>query len=429
MKQVFITLDKGLIYMRLLPRYPLFRVLLILCITAKASADNHPLPPVDAPILSDAEFSECKIRFETQARQKGISEDVITQAINSLSISQRVLELDRKQPEFTSSFATYLNQRVTDERVAQGRALLQKHRTLLERVSKDYGIAPSYLVSFWGMETNFGSYLGKMSILDSLATLGCDKRRSDFFTTELMNAFTLLDEGVVSVDGFKGSWAGAMGNMQFMPSAYLKHAVDYNGDGKRDLWNSLEDAMGSAGNFLKNLGWEKGERWGREVILGKNFDYLSAGLNNRKSLSEWANLGVKQANGNPLPRADMEAAILIPSGHNGPAFLVYRNFDVIMRWNRSESYAIAVGYFANRIAGMGKLLQSPVEAPRLNRQQVIQLQEVLKAGGFIDDDPDGILGPNTRRGISRYQAKKGMIADGFPSEPVLKSLGINFENK
>ncbi len=409
--------------MGFLVRYNIAGVLLAMLSAMPASADNHPLPD-DEPMLSDAEFSACQARFENQARQKGISEDVIAQAINGLSISQRVLELDRKQPEFTSSFASYLNKRVTDARVAQGRALLQQHHKLLNKVSKDYGVPPSYLVSFWGMETNFGSYLGKMSILDSLATLGCDKRRSQFFTTELMNALTLLDEGVVGVEGFRGSWAGAMGNMQFMPSAYLKHAVDYDGDGKRDLWNSLDDAMGSAGNFLKNLGWQKGERWGREVRLGKNFDYLSANLKNRKPLSEWAALGVKQANGLPLPDADMEAAILVPSGHNGPAFLVYQNFDVIMRWNRSESYAIAVGYFANRIAGMGKLLQSPVEAPRLNRQQVMQLQEQLKAGGYLEDDPDGILGPNTRLGISRFQAAKGMIADGFPDEEVLTQLSI-----
>ena len=396
----------------------------LLVYALQTSADSHLLPN-DDPVLSEADFSECKIRFQDRATKKGISEATIAQAINSLEISQRVLELDRKQPEFTSSFASYLNKRVTDERVAQGRELLKRHGGLLNKVSKQYGIPPSYLVSFWGMETNFGSYLGKMSILNSLATLGCDKRRSEFFTKELMNAFTLLDEGVVNLDEFKGSWAGAMGNMQFMPSAYLKHAVDFDGDGKRDLWKSLDDAMGSAGNFLKNLGWEKGERWGREVKIESNFDFLQAGLKNRKSLSEWAKLGVKQADGRQLPKVEMEAALLVPSGHQGPAFLVYRNFDVIMRWNKSESYAIAVGYFANRIAGMGKLLKSPVESPRLSRDQVITLQEKLVAGGFSEDEPDGILGPNTRAGISRFQNSVGMVADGFPSSDVLTRLGLS----
>ncbi len=386
------------------------------------------IAPAPRPMLTDAEFSACLTRFTAQAKKAGISEPIINESLGKASLSKRVLELDRQQPEFTTTFADYFNRRVTDHRVAQGRALWQQHRALLDSVEQKYGVPAPYLLAFWGLETNFGSYFGNMKVVDSLATLACDTRRSEFFTIELMNALRVLDEGDIAPNKMLGSWAGAMGNFQFMPSSYLKNAVDFDGDHKRDLWNSKADSMASAAKFLQSLGWNQNERWGREVKLPRNFPFLEAGLKNNKPISEWRKLGITNADNSPLAQADMNASLLVPSGYQGPAFLVYDNFNVIMRWNRSEFYAIAVGQLADEIAGGGKLLQPPpTDAPRLHRQQVMQLQEALNQKGIDAGKPDGIFGPGTRRALSEFQHQQGMIADGFADKKVLRLLGINID--
>lgn len=378
----------------------------------------------------EVDFPACIAGLTEQAKTGGISQQVIDASLGKAKFNTRVIELDRQQPEFTTTFADYLNRRVNDQRVEQGRAMLKKHRALLNRVSAQYGVPAPYLVSFWGLETNFGSFFGKMSVVDSLATLACDQRRSAYFTGELMAALRILEEGAIKPERMEGSWAGAMGHVQFMPSAFLRHAVDYDGDGRRDLWNSIPDAMGSAANFLQSLGWDSGTRWGREVKLPDGFEYLQAGLNNHKPLSEWQKLGVRQTSGASLPSADIKASLLVPAGHEGPAFLVYDNFNVIMRWNRSEFYAIAVGHLADRIAGAGKLAQEPpTNAPRLRRDQVITLQEKLLEAGIDLGEPDGIFGPATRRGLSEFQQQKGLIADGFPSTKVLALLGVELDKQ
>jgi membrane-bound lytic murein transglycosylase B len=379
-------------------------------------------------MLTETEFSACLTRFTAQAKAAGISAQIINESLGKASLSKRVLELDRQQPEFTTTFADYFDRRVTEHRVAQGRALWQQHRALLDSVEQKYGVPAPYLLAFWGLETNFGSYFGNMKVVDSLATLACDTRRSEFFTIELMNALRVLDEGDIAPNKMLGSWAGAMGNFQFMPSSYLKNAVDFDDDHKRDLWNSKADSMASAAKFLQSLGWKQNERWGREVKLPRNFPFLEAGLKNNKPISEWRRLGVTNADNSPLAQIDMNASLLVPSGYQGPAFLVYDNFNVIMRWNRSEFYAIAVGQLADQIGGAGKLVQSPpTDAPRLHRQQVMQLQEALNQKGFDAGKPDGIFGPGTRRALSEFQHQQGMIADGFADKKVLRLLGINID--
>ncbi len=388
-----------------------------------ATADAPVITP--APMLSEAEFASCIQTFSADAKKAGISAPTIRASLGKASLSKRVLELDRQQPEFTTTFADYFNRRVTEQRVAQGRALWATHRALLDRVEQTYGVPAPYLLAFWGLETNFGGYFGNMKVVDSLATLACDPRRSTFFTIELMNALRILDEGDIAPDKMLGSWAGAMGNFQFMPSSYLKNAVDYDGDNKRDLWYSKADAFASAAKFLQSLGWLGDERWGREVKLPRNFPFLEAGLKNHKTLTEWSKLGVTRADNSPLPQAEMNASLLVPAGHQGPAFLVYDNFNVIMRWNRSEFYAIAVGQLADQIAGGGALLQTPpTDAPRLHRQQVLQLQAQLNQQGFDAGTPDGIFGPGTRRALSEFQHAQGLVADGFADHAVLKLLGI-----
>lgn len=389
------------------------------------TAANSAPVPLAAPMLTQNEFSACLKTFTAKAQAEGISPKTINNSLAKAKLNTQVLQLDRKQPEFTTSFADYFNRRVTEQRVAQGRALLVTHNDLFARVEQEYGVPAAYLVSFWGLETNFGSYFGNIPVIDSLATLACDTRRSNFFTVELINALRILDEGAIAPEKMIGSWAGAMGHVQFMPSSFLQNAVDFDGDHKRDLWNSTPDAMASAAKFLKNLGWKSDDRWGREVKLPKDFPFLEAGLKNNKPIAEWTKLGVTRADNSPLPEAEINASLLVPSGYQGPAFLVYDNFNVIMRWNRSEFYAIAVGQLADQIAGGGKLLQPPpVDAPRLHRDQVIFLQQQLNSKGFNLGTPDGILGPATRRAIGEFQHQQGMVADGFPGTQVLGLLGV-----
>jgi membrane-bound lytic murein transglycosylase B len=326
---------------------------------------------------------------------------------------ERVIELDRKQPEFTTTFSDYYNKRVTPARVEKGREMLKEHAELLRSISDRYGVPAHYLVSFWGLETNFGGYLGKMAIPDSLATLACDERRSKFFTAELISAMV-------------GSWAGAMGHVQFMPSVFLRYAVDGDGDGRRDLWGSIPDALASAGNFLATLGWQPGLRWGREVLLPAGFDYSQATRDIIKPLRVWSQAGVTDAFGTRLPDVDLPASILVPGGAQGPAFVVYENFDVIMRWNRSEFYALSVGRLADRIAGAGSLARPlPADGLRLSRQTVMTLQVNLNQLGYDSGTPDGILGSGTRRALREFQRDRNLVADGYPSEQIIAAVAAS----
>jgi len=302
-----------------------------------------------------------------------------------------------------------------------------KHEKLLHKLSDKYGVPPHYLLAFWGLETNFGSYKGKMPVLDSLATLACDKRRSKYFTQEFLVAVKLMQREKLKKDNMVGSWAGAMGHTQFMPSAYTHYAIDGDGDGQVNLWESEEDALSSAANFLASLGWERSFRWGREVKLPEGFNYQESGYKNRKPLSEWHEQGVKKADGSPLGEGETTAYVIVPAGHNGPAFIAYKNFRVIMRWNNSEFYAIAVGVLADRIAGASGIKATLPDLPAYNRKDIIALQSKLNDLGFDVGKPDGIIGPATREGIRNYQISNNMIADGFPGLEVMAALNVELE--
>lgn len=375
--------------------------------------------------LSPEAFEQCKLQLQEKAVQAGVSAETARNVMAGVSHLDKVIELDRRQPEFTTTFADYLNRRVNDARITRGRELIREHHKLLERVTEATGVPAPYLLAFWGLETNFGSYFGKMSVPDSLATLACDARRSRFFTEQLIAALQIIDEGAIPVEQMEGSWAGAMGHVQFMPTVFLKHAVDADGDGRRDLWNSLPDAMMSAGRFLQSMNWDGDYRWGREVLLPDNFDY-SFSDGRRLALSKWRELGITDAFGNPLAREDIQAALIVPAGHKGPAFLAYHNFKVIMGWNRSEFYAIAVGHLADRIAGAGGLQNPPPEdTPALSRKTIMQLQTALNKKGYDAGKPDGIAGSATRTAIRSYQQDQGLTADGFPARGLLEQLKIN----
>lgn len=398
-----------------MPVRPCFNSLTIVLGTALAIAV--------APAADGAGFSECIVGLQARALGQGISPTVVDEVLGRVSHIDRVIELDRAQPEFTTTFADYFNRRVTRQRIEQGQELIANHRELLERIQRETGVPPHVLVSFWGMETNFGRNFGNMPVPDTLATLACDTRRSEYFSGELMDALRIIDGGDITADRMQGSWAGAMGHVQFMPSVFLRYAVDGDGDGKRDLWGSVPDALASAGNFVRGIGWKAGQSWGQEVALPKGFSYDLAGRGQRLPVSEWYRLGVMAALGDALPSGEIEASLVIPSGHAGPAFLVYDNFDVIMRWNRSEYFALSVGHLADRIAGGPALRQSPPEnSPRLSREEVMQIQRDLNRLGFDAGPADGIFGPSTRNALSRFQSTAAMIADGHPDRKVIEAL-------
>lgn len=378
---------------------------------------------VDSADENAVTFSQCVKGLQEQARQRGIPPRLI-ETLGDVSEIKRTIELDRSQPEFVQTFADYFSKRVTDFRVTEGRKLLEENRDFLKALTREYGIPPQYLVSFWGLESNFGRYIGKMPILDSLATLACDTRRSGLFTRELFSALELMDTHDIPVDSMQGSWAGAIGHTQFLPSAYNQFGVDGDGDGKIDLWGSQRDALTSAANYLNKLGWTQALRWGREVRVPTDFDYSLAGIQQVKKLSEWRGLGIKTANGQPVANLEIDAALLVPSGSDGPKFLIYDNFEVIMKWNRSQFYALSVGSLADRINGAGNFYQSFPETEPLTKDQVLLLQTRLDELGFEPGDIDGRLGPATSQSIRRYQKSIEVVADGFADKELLQSLKI-----
>lgn len=371
------------------------------------------------------DFQSCKAGLQQRAIEHGVSESVAQQVFEKISYQPRVIELDRSQPEFVQTFPGYFSKRVNDWRINKGRELAAKHKELLAELTKQYGIPAHYLLAFWGLETNFGGYKGKMPVLDSLATLACDPRRSTFFSKELITAVKLLEAQSLEQERMVGSWAGAMGHTQFMPSAYAAYAVDGDNDGQINLWDSEADALTSAANFLAQLGWQRGFRWGREVKLPDNFDYRLLGYSNRKAVTDWNNMGITKAKGDALGSSDIKSYLVMPAGHEGPTFLAYPNFRVIMRWNNSEFYAIAVGRLADRIAGDGRMVASLPELPAYSRSHIIALQRSLNERGIDVGGADGILGPATREGIRQFQLSQDMVADGFPSLSVMEALGVS----
>jgi membrane-bound lytic murein transglycosylase B len=372
---------------------------------------------------TDVAFETCLAVLGARASNDGVDAAIVASVLKDTKRLQRVINLDRSQPEFTRTFADYYVPRITKRRVTQGRALYAKHRDLLNRLQREYGVPGHYLLAFWGLETNYGSFFGKIPTTDALATLACDHRRSAFFADEFLSALKIIAAGDIKREQMRGSWAGAIGNMQFLPSVFLKYAVDGDGDGVRDLWGSLPDSLASASNFLRGIGWHTELRWGREVWLPDGFDYSLSGRDRRRSLSEWARLGMTDIYGGSLPDLDIQAAVLVPSGHRGPAFLTYDNFDVIMRWNRSEYYAISVGRLADRIAGGGQLTRvAIIGGEPITIDKVQRLQENLVLLGYDAGEADGIFGPATRRALSNFQNANDMIADGYLNAEALQAV-------
>jgi membrane-bound lytic murein transglycosylase B len=296
------------------------------------------------------DFNSWLVGMRAEASRQGISQKTINAALYNINPKQRIIELDRKQPEGRKTFADYKKMIVSDSRIKRGRQMMRDYAGILQDVENQYGVPKQFIVALWGIETNYGSNTGGFGVVEALATLAWEGRRAEFFRKELMNALKIIDAGHISAASMKGSWAGAMGQNQFMPSSFNAYAVDGNGDGKRDIWGTKKDVFASSANYLKKNGWKPGERWGRRVMLPANFPASLEGRKIKRPLSFWKAQGVRKINRNPLPNENMMASIVAPDGLGGEAYIVYNNYHVIMDWNRSTYFATSVGLLADAIA-------------------------------------------------------------------------------
>ena len=405
-------------------------VLLAGCASAPPGAPTPAPTPTPTPALPPAstiapqaqQFARWVADFRAGAQQAGISEATLRRALDGVQYLPRVVELDRAQPEFTRAVWDYLDRTVTPDRVALGKEKLLQVRREVDAAAARYGVPPAIVVAIWGMESNYGSNFGSTPTIDALATLGFDGRREAWARGQLIAALKIIDNGDIDHDHMIGSWAGAMGQTQFLPSNFLAYAVDADGDGRRDIWGSMADVTASTANFLAQSGWQAGQPWGVEVQLPAGFDYGRADTSVRQSSAQWTAEGVRGMDGQPLPEL-ADSTILLPAGARGPAFLVGPNFRAILRYNNSTSYALGVGLLAQRLAdGPGVQAPWPRDLATLTRSQTQELQTALNARGFASGEPDGMMGPATREGIRRYQRSAGLAADGYPTVDLLERL-------
>lgn len=386
-----------------------------------ALANQQLMTEVDARAASEvsyANFQQWLQEFRRHAASEGISEATLRNALDNVRYRERVIELDRFQPEFVRPIWEYLDTAVSSTRIDNGREKLADHRDTAMEMQQRFGVPAEIIVAIWGIESNYGSNFGDFSTLEALATLAYDGRRRDFARGELMAALRIIDQGDIAADQMKGSWAGAMGHTQFIPSSFEAYAVDGDGNGKRDIWGSIPDVMASTANYLARAGWQSGQPWGTEVRLPEGFDYAQT---ERLSSAEWRQQGVQAVQGE-LPNFD-SAAIVIPAGANGPAFLAGPNFRAILRYNNATSYALAVAKLGDAIAGRGGIEQSwPRDQATLTRDDVQELQRRLNQVGYSVGGADGVMGPNTRQGLRNFQRDQGLIPDGFATQELLDQL-------
>ncbi|OQX14894.1 MAG: murein transglycosylase [Thiothrix lacustris] len=365
----------------------------------------------------DSAFDAWKQQFRQVAIAEGIHAETVDRALRSLLPDRKVLRLEGHQPEFTKTVWEYLETAASPERVANGQKLLRDYTPLLQRIHTQYGVQPEYLLAIWGLESNFGNHTGRYNIVRSLATLAYagELERREFWQKQLIAALRILQNGDIPPISMQGSWAGAIGHTQFIPTTFESYAVDFDGDGHRDLVNSIPDALASTANYLASSGWERDQPWGMEVRLPANFDWSQADADFWLPLNIWGTLaGVTAANGQALNSSTSNAFVLLPAGYRGPAFLALRNFDAILKYNNAQNYALAVGYLGDRIQGKPPLLATwPTEELPLSHAQKSELQSLLTVAGYNTDGVDGKLGPNTRSALRRWQQEAGFPADGY----------------
>ncbi len=344
------------------------------------------------------------------------------QTLSGVRLQPRVIELDRAQPEFTRTPWAYLDSAVSAQRIAGGRSKLAENNAPLAAAEARYGVPASVVTAIWGMESNYGGNFGSFRAVDALATLAFEGRRREWARNELLAVLRIVDQGDIAAGRMVGSWAGAMGHTQFLPSVFLAHAVDADGDGRRDIWGSIPDVTASTANYLASAGWRRGEPWGVEVQLPAGFDHSRAELTIRQASAQWAAEGVQPIDGTALPAFD-SASVIAPAGARGPAFLIGPNFRAILRYNNSVNYALGVGLLARQIdGGAGVRTAWPRDLQPLSRSQVLELQTALNQRGFDAGTADGILGPATRVGLRKFQQSMQLPADGYPTVELLQKL-------
>ncbi len=368
------------------------------------------------------DFTSWLEALKAEAKAASISQKTIDNTFKNAKYLPRVIVLDRGQPEFISPFLSYIEKRVTPNQIEHGRAMLQQHDALLLDIETHYGVPKNILVAFWGLETSYGRNKGNFGLPSSLMTLAYEGRRAAFFRNQLLDAMRIVDAGHNSVAGMRGSWAGAMGHMQFMPSTMLKYGVDADIDGRINIWTSMPDAFASAANYVSKVGWRKDEQIAVEVKLPATFDYSQAHLNNRKSTADWIKLGVTNIKGDALPTLE-NAALLLPQGWQGPVFMVFSNFDVIMDWNRSVNYALSVVHLANQLEKESPIIAgADAETEALSFNQMWALQGRLNELGFDCGAPDGFPGLKSQAAVRQYQATQQLPQDGYASASLYQRL-------
>ncbi len=373
---------------------------------------------------TQAGFQQWIKTFRNKALSKGISARTYDQAFKGVTLNTRVIKADRKQAEFSREIWDYLDTATSPKRVKNGKAMVKKHKKLLQRIENKFGVEWSIVVSIWGLESSYGTNMGDINIVEALATLAYEGRRQKFGENQLLTALKIIQKGDITPNRMLGSWAGAMGHTQFIPTSFDALAVDFTGDGKRDVWNPRkpDDALASTANYLRKNGWVKGQPWGVEVKLPKGFNYGNASLKVKATPARWAELGVFMMNGKKIPNYG-NAAILLPAGADGPAFAVFKNFFVIKRYNNANSYAMAVGHLADKINGGGEFKREWPRGPgALNLKEKTEVQELLLKARYDIGDADGIIGPKTIDALSDMQIKAGLQPSGKADQDALKFL-------
>ncbi len=371
----------------------------------------------------EAAFASCLASLRADAQAKGVSGATYDTHTAALAPDMAVIDFLDAQPEFVTPIWDYLAALVDDERVADGRAMLAEWAPVLARVEAEYGVDAATVVAVWGVESNYGRNFGSRPLLTSLSTLSCFGRRQSFFRGEFFTTLKIIQDGHVAPERLTGSWAGAFGHTQFMPSTFMRLAVDFDGDGRRDLVDSVPDALASTANFLKRAGWRSDLPWGFEVSLPRGMDVSGAGRRNKQPISAWAARGVRRIDGAPMPAAATPAGLLLPAGKDGPAFLVTRNFDAVYSYNAAESYGLAIAHLSDRLRGGAPFATPwPTDDPGLSRAERRELQQLLIARGHDIGEADGMIGARTREALKLEQAALGLAADGRAGQRVLQAL-------
>jgi len=391
--------------------------------SGESGASGHPAMQADSIRAAAAGFRSCLEGLWPLAERRGVPRAEFVAQTAGLTPDLRIMDLLDAQPEFTKSSWDYLDVLVNDERIEAGRALLAQHRATFDAVERAYGVDRYIIAAIWGVESSYGTAIGERSVIRSTATLACIGRRQDFFREEFLSALEILARGDVKPQQLRGSWAGAFGPTQFMPTSFKRYAVDFDGDGRRDVVDSIPDLVASTANNLKKDGWVSGQTWGYEVVLPPGFNYLNADRSRVLTLREWERAGVHRAGGKSFARHDDKAYLLLPAGAQGPAFLMLQNFRVIMKYNPAEAYALAIGHLADRLRGGGPFVRTWPRYERvLTRAERYELQQLLAQRGYDIGEPDGQLGPKSRTALRAFQTTVGVVPDGFASASILERL-------